>query len=60
VYLLREDARRASVLALNDASLQRKYPWIGYSEPEWRRGVPQLRNQDRFRRWQEMRMSAVE
>lgn len=51
VYLLRPDARRAEVLRLNDESLARRYPWIGYTEPSWKRGTPQLVGQDRFKRW---------
>ncbi len=53
VYLLKPDTERAAVLRLCDESLARRFPWVGYSEPVWRCGVPQLRDQDRFRRWSE-------
>jgi hypothetical protein len=51
VYLLRPDPGRESLLQLRDESLRRRYPWAEYREPEWKRGRPQLRDQDRFRRW---------
>lgn len=51
VYLLKPDGRRATALALQDEALTRRYPWVGYSEPAWRRGRPVVQNQDRFKRW---------
>lgn len=40
VFLLREDADRARVLAMGDESIGRRMPWASYVEPTWRRGVP--------------------
>jgi len=51
VYLLRPHPARAGFLRVNDESLMRKIPWVEFREPTWRRGVPQLRDQDRFKRW---------
>lgn len=51
VYLLAPDARREKALMLNDESLARRWPWVGYREPVWRRGKPVLVDQDRFKRW---------
>lgn len=53
VYLLKPDDRRAEILRLKDESLCRRFPEVGYSEPRWRRGVPQLTRQDRFKKWME-------
>jgi hypothetical protein len=49
VYLLRPDDRRGALLALRDATLARRYPWAGYQEPTWRRGVPVRSRADAFR-----------
>lgn len=52
VYLLRPDPNRADLLRLRDATLVRRYPWVGYTEPTWRRGVPRVDPlASRFRRW---------
>lgn len=53
VYLLQPDDRREESLRLKDASLEKKYPWAGYAEPTWRRGVPVITPEcaGRFKRW---------
>lgn len=53
IYPLLEDDRRGKVLAVQDNSLQRKYPWAQYREPEWRAGRfdPAQAGGD-FKRWQ--------
>lgn len=38
VYPLSPDADRANVLAMRDASVEKRYPWAVYREPTWRRG----------------------
>lgn len=60
VYLLAPDERRAEALRLRDESLERRYPWVGYHEPVWRRGRPVLVGQDRFKRWAELRRAELE
>lgn len=61
VYLLREDSEREERLTLRDESLNRRYPWVGYTEPAWRRGKPVLSGelQGRWRRWHEQRVAEV-
>lgn len=53
VYLLAPDHRREEVLRLRDESLDRRFPWVGYREPSWRRGRPVVEGQDRFRLWRD-------
>ena len=55
VYLLKPDDRRGAALALRDEALARKWPWISYTEPAWRRGIPVVHNglMSRYRRWRE-------
>jgi hypothetical protein len=38
VFPVRPDLGRASVLAVQDAGLRRRYPWAEYTEPSWSRG----------------------
>jgi hypothetical protein len=51
VYLLRPDPARERLLAVQDEALVRRFPWVGFREPVWRRGVPQVSDRDRFKRW---------
>lgn len=51
VFLLKPDNRREQILRLQDESLARRFPWISYTEPEWIKGRPQIKKQDRFRLW---------
>lgn len=52
VYLLRPDEERGALLAVRDESIVRRIPWVGYVEPEWRRGRPVLvRQHERYKRW---------
>ena len=39
VYPLRFDPVRAQVLALQDESLRRRFPWAEYTEPRWKGSV---------------------
>jgi hypothetical protein len=56
VYLLAEDAGRETLLQLTDESLARKYPWVGYREPDWRGGRPRVDPlASRFKRWSLLR-----
>ena len=58
VFLLKPDPRRTDHLRLRDESLERQFPWVSYVEPRWKRGVAQVRGQERFRRWQTMKEGA--
>ena len=42
IYPLRQDERRAELLAVNDASVVKRKPWASYQEPKWRREIPHL------------------
>jgi hypothetical protein len=54
VYLLRTDAERAALLAIDDASVLRSYPLASYAEPAWRNGRP-VQDKRRMRAWREWR-----
>lgn len=51
VYLLRPDKNREEILRLKDISLVAKYPFVGYTEPKWKRGHPVVANQNRYKLW---------
>ena len=55
VYLLRPDERRGEALSLKDEAIARRWPWIGYAEPAWKRGRPKLNQQWRYARWRAIR-----
>lgn len=42
VYLLKPDKSRAEALRLRDESLAKRFPWVGYKEPTWKKGKPIL------------------
>lgn len=52
VYLLAPDDTREIALQLRDDSLKKRYPWISYNEPRWRRGKPILEDRPKaYKRW---------
>ena len=40
IFPLKQDARRALILPVNDTSVIKTMPWASYCEPTWRRDIP--------------------